>query len=142
MTSSTVPEGAGLPRVALTAASTFLVLYLLCALVIVNVVSPILIAIAGEGRLGQVGTWLLVPIELAGVLSAAVAAYCALQRTARELDGLPGPHVAVAVGGPLVIGVLLLALGDPASDVVRTAVDLAVVACGAATGAWLAAQAR
>lgn len=142
MTTSGVAEGAGLPRVALTAASVFLVLYLLFGLVIVNVVSPILVTIAGEGRLGQVGTWLLVPIELAGVLSAAVAAYAGLQRTARELGELPGPHVAVAVGGPLVVGLVLLALGDPASDVVRSALDLVAVAGGAAAGTWVAGQVR
>lgn len=142
MTSSTVPEGAGLPRVALTAASVFLVLYLLFGLVIVNVVSPMLIAIAGEERLGQVGTWLLVPIELAGVLSAAVAAYAALRGSAQELDGLPAARIFVAVGAPLLVGVILLAMGDPTSAVVRSFVDLVAVAAGAAAGVWVAALAR
>jgi hypothetical protein len=142
MTSSTVSEGVGAPRVALTSASVFLVLYLLCALVIANVLVPILVTVAGEGRLGQVGAWLLVPIELAGVLSGATAAYCALRRTARELGELPVPHVAAGIGGPLAVGLVLLALGDPTSDVARSAVDLVVVAGGAAAGAWLAGQVR
>jgi hypothetical protein len=141
-TTSRAPVAVGLPRVALTSVSVFVVLYLFFAVVIVNVVVPVLVTAAGEGQLGRVATWLVVPIELAGLLSAAAAAYAGLRRTVGDLGELPLQHAAVAIGGPVVVGVVMLALGDPASDVVRSALDLAVLAGGAAVGGWLAAQGR
>jgi hypothetical protein len=135
-------------RSALLGALGFLVPFALLGAVLARA----LLGLRGGGADASLLAWLLVPVELLGLLCALLGGFLAARvltaggpggsRLAPRSDGGPGRRrpglLPWSAGGPILAAFGLLAAGGFQGGVVRAGLDLAVVAGGAAIGARLA----
>lgn len=126
----------GLLRCGAAAASTFLVLYAFLALLLLNVVRSWITGAASideaAGRLRLVE----VPVLLIDFVTGAVG--CLVGLTVAHRHGLGRGALAMAIGAPVLVAVLLLTFGG--RNGTAAALDLVAVMAGTAGGAALSRQ--
>ena len=112
--------------------AAFVSVYVVAVVVVVDsllgVVSPV-----DHPGLATRGNWLLIPLELGGMLGAFAGGVLAAWLLAGAGERSRRRLFACGMTGPLVVGLLLLAVGQFAGGPPRALLDLAVVAAGA----WL-----
>ena len=133
------PGGAVVARALLFGSAAFLFVYVLAVVVVVDslleVVSPV-----DHPGLASRGNWLLVPLELGGMLGAFAGGVLAAWLLADAGERSRRRLLAWSLTGPLAVGLLLLAVGQFAGGPLRALLDLAVVAAGAWLGVALVAR--
>jgi hypothetical protein len=123
-------------RAVLFGSAAFVFVYVVAVLVVVDSMVPQV----DRGGSATQANWLLIPLELGGLLGAFAGGLLAAW-----LLGDAGEHsrprlFAWSMCGPLVLSVLLLAGGGFAGGPLRALLDLVVVAAGTGLGAMVVAR--
>jgi hypothetical protein len=126
------PGGGVLARAVLFGSAAFVFVYVVAVVIVVDSMVP---QVDRAGSSATQANWLLIPLELGGLLAAFAGGLLAAWLLGDAGERTRPRLFAWSMAGPLVLSLLLLAGGGFAGGPLRALLDLVVVAAGTWLGA-------